>query len=247
MLTLVCSGVAARMLTPSCLLIINNTQTPICGKKQLSGSVGFFHAFPLFLLSGNSVGMLEHSSVQYMIVCVCVRARVPSPWRDVMPRAESEGLTDDHKVTRLTDLWSPLETQTHFKGISCSFSLFLPHPLSVLPSVIFLLLSPLCPPFFCLPLFLTLSPLLFALGSHFSFCCLCLCFTIDLLLRHCLSFCFLLYSLISLLTEGITVLLLDVRQDPFRTSCGHLYTISWLLVVVGTKKTGIITYHCPAD
>lgn len=104
---------------------------------------------------------------------------------------------------------------------------------------------PLCPlaPFFCLPLFLTLSPLLFTLGSHFSFCCLCLCFTIDLLLRHCLSFCFLLYSLISLQTEGITVLLLDVRQDVLRTLIHYFLTSysSW------DKKTGIITHHCPAD
>ena len=74
-------------------------------------------------------------TVQGICVCVCVCEglwdnvwdsvwdSVSSPWRDLPPPAESEGLTDDHQVTRLSDLWSSQETRTHFRGISCSFPL----------------------------------------------------------------------------------------------------------------------------
>lgn len=56
-----------------------------------------------------------HLKVSYS-VCMSV------PQRD-LPPAESVVLTDDHKVTCLSDLRSSQETHAH-RGISCPFSLF---------------------------------------------------------------------------------------------------------------------------
>lgn len=43
------------------------------------------------------------------------------PRREILPPAESEGLTDDHKVTHLLNLWPSHEAQTHIRGISSFF------------------------------------------------------------------------------------------------------------------------------
>lgn len=117
---LVCSGAAACMLTLSCLLIINNTQTPICGRKQLSGSVGFFfHAFPLFL-HGNSVGMLERSSVQYMIVCVCLPGEISCLGRS----QRGWQMTTRSLVSLICDpLWRHKHTSREFPAPFLSFCL----------------------------------------------------------------------------------------------------------------------------
>lgn len=67
------------------------------------------------------------SSVYCTMVCefkcvhACVRFSVFFPWRDILPPAESEGLTDDHKVTHLLNLWPSQEAQTHIRGISFPF------------------------------------------------------------------------------------------------------------------------------
>lgn len=62
------------------------------------------------------VGTHKHSLQSTASVCVCV-----FPWRDLVPLAELEALTVDHKVTHPIDVRSPPEIRTHFWGISCSF------------------------------------------------------------------------------------------------------------------------------
>lgn len=86
----------------------------------------WFHPFcfvPVQTCEWECGSMHMFSSVYCTMVCefkcvhACVCFSVFFPWRDILPPAESEGLTDDHKVTHLLNLWPSQEAQTHIRGI----------------------------------------------------------------------------------------------------------------------------------
>lgn len=112
--------------------------------KTPFGFVVLFHDFPLFICvrgnAGTHVSSPQHTVQWCECACQCILL-----WRDIEPPAESDRLTDDHKVTRLTDLWSLwryTHTSREFPALFLSFSLiwllFSPPTLS---SVVFFYLS----------------------------------------------------------------------------------------------------------
>lgn len=128
------------------------------------------------------------SSVYCTMVCefkcvyACVRFSVFFPWRDILPPAESEGLTDDHKVTHLLNLWPSQEAQTHIRGILFPFFLVLLWIASIPRSSPLLL--PSVSTFLCS---LVICTYLFLLHTSYSPLC---GLTFFLFLPHLLSFFF---------------------------------------------------------
>lgn len=104
------------------LQLPHNTYFVLCSK--------WFHPFifvPVQTCEWECGSMHMFSSVYCTMVCefkcvhACVCFSVSFPWRDILPPAESEGLTDDHKVTHLLNLWPSQEAQTPLRGISFPF------------------------------------------------------------------------------------------------------------------------------